>query len=44
MRGPPGTVTVADIAHRWGFAHLGRFSASYAQRFGENPKSTLDTE
>jgi AraC-like DNA-binding protein len=39
-----GTVTVADIAHRWGFAHLGRFSASYAQRFGEYPKNTLDND
>lgn len=37
-----GTTTVADVAHRWGFAHLGRFSASYAERFGEYPKTTLD--
>ncbi|WP_144710471.1 AraC family transcriptional regulator [Curtobacterium pusillum] len=32
---------VGDVARRWGFAHLGRFSASYAERFGEYPKQTL---
>lgn len=39
-----GTITVAEVAHRWGFAHLGRFSASYAQRFGEYPKNTLGSD
>jgi AraC-like DNA-binding protein len=33
--------TVGDVARRWGFAHLGRFSASYVERFGEYPKQTL---
>ncbi|KQQ09712.1 AraC family transcriptional regulator [Rathayibacter sp. Leaf296] len=37
-----GTVTVTEVAHRWGFAHLGRFSASYAHRFGESPSTTLE--
>lgn len=37
----PGSVTVSEVARRWGFAHLGRFSASYAERFGEQPRSTL---
>ena len=32
---------VGDVARRWGFAHLGRFSAAYAERFGEYPKETL---
>ncbi len=32
---------VGDVARRWGFAHLGRFSAAYAARFGEYPKQTL---
>lgn len=32
---------VGDVARRWGFAHLGRFSAAYAERFGEYPKQTL---
>ncbi|PCN46569.1 AraC family transcriptional regulator [Curtobacterium sp. 'Ferrero'] len=40
-RGRPGEVTVASIAVRWGFAHLGRFSAAYASRFGEYPRDTL---
>jgi AraC-like DNA-binding protein len=40
----PGTATVSEVAGRWGFTHLGRFSAHYAQRFGEYPKRTLATE
>ncbi|MCJ1715476.1 AraC family transcriptional regulator [Microbacterium sp. M1A1_1b] len=39
-----GTVretTVASVAVKWGFAHLGRFSAAYANRFGEYPRDTL---
>ena len=38
-----GEVSVTEVAHRWGFAHLGRFSASYAHRFGERPSTTLDS-
>lgn len=37
----PGLATVAEVASRWGFAHLGRFSASYTNRFGEYPSTTL---
>ncbi len=33
--------TVSGIARRWGFAHLGRFAALYADRFGEAPSATL---
>ncbi len=33
--------TVAEVAHRWGFRHLGRFAASYRQRYGETPSETL---
>lgn len=40
-RGDPATVTVADIANRWGFAHLGRFASAYRKRFGESPSETL---
>lgn len=32
---------VTDIALRWGFAHLGRFSADYRAEFGELPSETL---
>jgi AraC-like DNA-binding protein len=34
-------ITVAEVARRWGFAHLGRFAAHYAERFGELPRHTL---
>jgi len=37
--GPDGRVT--DIAMRWGFFHLGRFSSEYAASFGELPSETL---
>jgi AraC-like DNA-binding protein len=37
----PGTVSVTDIAYRWGFAHLGRFAHRYRARFGETPSETL---
>ncbi|MGY0195224.1 helix-turn-helix domain-containing protein [Leptothrix sp. BB-4] len=33
--------TVADLAARWGFWHLGAFAADYRQQFGELPSSTL---
>jgi AraC-like DNA-binding protein len=41
LAGAPESGTVREIAHRWGFAHLGRFSAAYAKRFGEHPRDTL---
>jgi AraC-like DNA-binding protein len=37
----PARVTVAAVAHRWGFAHLGRFASVYRGRFGESPSETL---
>ena len=33
--------SVAEIAERWGFTHLGRFSVDYRRRFGEAPSATL---
>ena len=36
-------VTVAEIAQRHGFNHVGRFSAAYRERFGELPSETLAT-
>jgi AraC-like DNA-binding protein len=38
----PGRTTVADVAHRWGFAHLGRFAGTYRARFGVTPSQTLN--
>jgi transcriptional regulator GlxA family with amidase domain len=33
--------SVASVALRWGFGHLGRFSADYKERFGESPGESL---
>ena len=40
-RADPQRVTVASVAHRWGFAHLGRFASAYRSRFGISPSETL---
>jgi AraC-like DNA-binding protein len=32
---------VAEIAHRWGFTHLGRFAGAYRARYGVHPSVTL---
>jgi AraC-like DNA-binding protein len=40
LRGTPG-LRVTDVALRWGFVHLGRFSQEYQQAFGETPRQTL---
>jgi transcriptional regulator GlxA family with amidase domain len=37
----PGRTTVALVAHRWGFSHLGRFAAAYRERYGVAPSGTL---
>lgn len=37
----PREKTVTQIAERWGFTHLGNFSAIYQRRFGESPSATL---
>jgi AraC-like DNA-binding protein len=37
----PSRSTVASIAHRWGFTHLGRFAAVYKARYGETPMRAL---
>lgn len=36
-----GVKTVTEAAARWGFNHLGHFSADYHRCFGETPSSTL---
>ncbi|MBF7685419.1 AraC family transcriptional regulator [Acinetobacter sp. B10A] len=33
-------LSVTDIAYKWGFTHLGRFSQEYKRRYGELPSST----
>jgi AraC-like DNA-binding protein len=37
----PGSTTVTQVALKWGFTHLGRFSSSYRALFGEAPLHTL---
>jgi AraC-like DNA-binding protein len=43
-RGRPDQTTVAGVAHRWGFGHLGRFAAAYRERYGVSPSATLRRE
>ena len=35
-----GRSTIAEVAHRWGFSHLGRFALAYRQQYGESPSET----
>lgn len=39
-RSEPGT-SVANVAARWGFEHMGRFAVEYRKRFGESPSQSL---
>jgi AraC family transcriptional regulator, ethanolamine operon transcriptional activator len=41
MQASSRDVTVAEVAMRWSFWHLGRFSDSYRALFGEYPRATL---
>jgi AraC-like DNA-binding protein len=41
LQGDTGRLTVASVAHQWGFAHLGRFACAYRARFGVSPSETL---
>ncbi len=39
----PEQTSVSKIALKWGFFHMGRFSAYYKELFGEYPSETLKT-
>ncbi|MDT5257588.1 MAG: hypothetical protein QOD10_2668 [Mycobacterium sp.] len=39
----PSDVTVAAVAHRWGFSHVGRFAAAHKAMFGETPLQALQS-
>lgn len=41
LRMAPAETTVAEVAMRWSFWHLGRFSQAYRHLFGELPSRTL---
>ncbi|MCL4182119.1 MAG: AraC family transcriptional regulator [Burkholderiaceae bacterium] len=40
MSGSARRETVTAIAMRWGFSHLGHFTADYKRKFGETPSQT----
>lgn len=40
---PPGSVTVTEVACRWGFVHLGRFAAAYQRKYGVLPSQSLQS-
>ena len=35
------SVTVSEVAARWGFTHAGRFSAAYRRRYGKSPSELV---
>ncbi|MGP3920975.1 AraC family transcriptional regulator [Nonomuraea sp. 10N515B] len=37
----PSYTSVTDVAHRWGFLHLGRFATAYRHKYGAHPSETL---
>ena len=41
QKNDPSTKSVSKTARKWGFTHMGRFSAYYTELFGENPSQTL---
>lgn len=41
--GDPSLTTVAAVARKWGFGHVGRFAAQYRETYGEAPRTTLAT-
>lgn len=41
QRSSAGKATVTAVAFRWGFSHLGHFTADYKRRFGKSPSETL---
>jgi AraC-like DNA-binding protein len=41
MEGSPASCSATEVAFRWGFTHLGRFSRAYRQKYGVSPSDTL---
>ena len=41
LAGTPATTSVSEVACRWGFFHLGRFSQTYRVRYQQLPSQTL---
>ncbi|MCX2721468.1 helix-turn-helix transcriptional regulator [Roseibium salinum] len=36
------TLSIRDVALKWGFSHMGRFSAQYKAAFGASPSTTVN--
>jgi len=36
------SITISEIANRWGFRHMGRFAPDFRILFGELPTQTLN--
>ena len=36
----PPSLSVAEVARKWGFSHLGRFAIDYKRQFGESASET----
>jgi len=43
QKNTPEQSTISNIAIKWGFEHMGRFSSYYTELFGVNPSQTLKT-
>lgn len=41
---PTTGVTVAQVAHRWGFPSARQFASLFLERYGVNPERILDRE
>jgi transcriptional regulator GlxA family with amidase domain len=41
LAGSRATTTVAEVARRWGFGHLGRFAVHYREHYGQSPHLSL---
>ena len=41
MQADPRSTTVATLASRWGFPHMGRFAGAYRAKYGTTPAATL---
>jgi AraC-like DNA-binding protein len=43
LSAPAGSTTVTDVAYKWGFVHVGRFTKEYRRKFGQLPSRTMRT-
>lgn len=41
LEAEPGSTTIAAIAAKYGFSHLGHFAGAYRRKYGETPSATL---